>query len=555
MGKRHTSDDADARADWDPLQRLAGNELHEMAIRLRALRRLRDLKDRSRADVEAVAALLGLDTSSVYKELKQLRGTGTVRDIAPGRPGYPKGRSRLHPRQDAIIDRWLREFHLKPAKPGLAQTTERIGDQCEDEGFGRPSRAAIMRRLAKIPPAEQAQRRGGAKAAHRHKPHPGRLDVPVPRGMYQIDHTLTDVIAVDPEHREPLGRVWLSKVIDVRTRMSAAFRIGLDPPSIIRAGETIHLAVTRKTAWLESRGLPYRWPVEGLPKIVHCDNGSDFRSEAFRAALLNQGTAVVYRPVRRPHYGAHIERLMGTLMGRCTILPGATHNSPKARGGYDSVRSARISVDELEAWFAHQILGVYHNTPHRGLGGRTPLEVWDELTADQEVEYPDDEEQFRLDLLPQELRTLTPVGFSLSTAEYYSPELGSAFLKGKRRVLVKFDPRDFSEVYVDLDGEYLPVGLRFPHEGSPPPLWLQRKAQNGLPAKAKRDRSAVRAATAAAEALIQEGAARTVSHRRQAARLRQDRMEVELRRAGWVNPPTVSYEEDDWGGAFKGDAE
>lgn len=555
MGKGHTSNDAEPAADWDPLQRLADDDLQEMAIRLRALRRLRGLKKRTRADVEAVAALLGLDASSVYKELRQLKGAGTVRDIAPGQPGYPKGRSRLHPRQDEIIDHWLREFHLKPAKPALAQTTERIGDQCEDEGFGRPARAAVIRRLARIPPAEQARLRGGVKAAHPHKPHAGRLEVPDPRGVYQIDHTLTDVIAVDAQYRQPLGRVWLTCVIDVRTRMVAAFRIGLDAPSILRAGEAIHLAVARKDVWVERRGLPYRWPVWGFSKVVHSDRGSDFRSETFRGALLNHGVAVVYRPVRRPHFGAHIERLNGTLMGRCTILPGATHNSPRARGGYDSVKSARISVDELEAWFAHQILGVYHNSPHRGLGGRTPLEVWDELTANQEVEYPEDEEQFRLDLLPQESRTLTPVGFSLLTAEYYSPELGSAFLKGKRRVLVKFDPRDFSEVYVDLDGEYVPVGLRFPHEGTPPPLWLQRKAQKGLPAKVRRDRSAVRAATAAAEALIQQGAARTASHRRQAERLRQDRMEVELRRAGWVNAPAIPYEEDDWGGAFKGGSE
>ncbi|MDB5787329.1 MAG: transposase [Caballeronia mineralivorans] len=39
----------------------------------------------------------------------------------------------------------------------------------------------------------------------------------------------------------------------------------------------------------------------------------------------------MYRPVGRPHFGGHIERLNRTLMERIRGLPGATESSPKGR--------------------------------------------------------------------------------------------------------------------------------------------------------------------------------------------------------------------------------
>jgi hypothetical protein len=58
-------------------------------------------------------------------------------------------------------------------------------------------------------------------------------------------------------------------------------------------------------------------------------------------------TAGDRRPVARPHFGGHIERLIGTLMGPVHLLPGSTDASPHARGGYDSEREARLTLPEF----------------------------------------------------------------------------------------------------------------------------------------------------------------------------------------------------------------
>lgn len=541
-------------ADWvdDPLERLSDDQLEQLKKRLRACRKLGTIPARTRLDVEFEAAGLGLDPATLYRDLNKLDGEGSTRDIAPAKPGFPLGLSRLHPRQDEIIHRYLVDYHVRAARPSLSDTTEKIGDQCEDEGFGRPTRAAVKRRLAKLPPVFVAGRREGRAAAHKATPAPGRLEVSRPRELYQIDHTLADVIVLDGEYLKPIGRAWLTVVVDVYSRMIVAFWVGLDPPSILRAGSAMELAVAPKADWLASRGLDWPWPTDGLPEGVHNDHGSDLRSRPFRRALLNQGVQPKLRRKGKPHWGAHVERLIGTLMGRCRLLPGATHNSRRARRDYDSETAARVVVDELEMWFAHEILGRYHNTPHEGLGGKTPLEVWTAGTENRPPRYPADPVQFRVDLLPEEKRTITPQGIQFYNEEYYSPELGAAFLRGEREVVVKFDPREFSEIYVRLPNGFTAVGMRFPHRGPPPPLWLRKLGMRSLSKEQKRDRGAIRQAAAKAEAVIETAANRYARQRRQAERLQHDRRGASQMRAGLSNAPEPNRD-DDWGGVFSGE--
>ena len=41
-----------------------------------------------------------------------------------------------------------------------------------------------------------------------------------------------------------------------------------------------------------------------------------------------------FRPPGSPHFGGHIERLIGTMMGAVHLLPGTTQSSVAAKGSY-----------------------------------------------------------------------------------------------------------------------------------------------------------------------------------------------------------------------------
>ena len=52
------------------------------------------------------------------------------------------------------------------------------------------------------------------------------------------------------------------------------------------------------------------------------------------------GVTLHWRPVARPHYGGHIERLLGTLNHEIHNLPGSTFSNPQARGAYKAYTGA-----------------------------------------------------------------------------------------------------------------------------------------------------------------------------------------------------------------------
>lgn len=50
--------------------------------------------------------------------------------------------------------------------------------------------------------------------------------------MVQIDHTLVDIIIVDPVERLPIGRPYVTFAIDVYSRCIAGFVLSLEAPSL-----------------------------------------------------------------------------------------------------------------------------------------------------------------------------------------------------------------------------------------------------------------------------------------------------------------------------------
>jgi putative transposase len=125
------------------------------------------------------------------------------------------------------------------------------------------------------------------------------------------------------------------------------------------------IIVSPKADWLMQLGVAGDWPMAGLPKCLRLDGAAEFKSKALRRGCGQYGIELVYR--ERPHHGGHIERLIGTKMSKLKALPGATGGSPKARRADDPDKHAALTLRELETWFAQQIVGQYHQDPHRGL--------------------------------------------------------------------------------------------------------------------------------------------------------------------------------------------
>ena len=276
----------------------------------------------TRNAVEEVAWELGLSRTTLYELIARYRATRTVEVLVEKPLGRPKGSLHEEPVRDALIQQYLERDYLKPTRPPLRRVVANIAAACRQQDLPAPAWRTVKARLLRIDERVRAARRGETALVRARTARPGSYEVTRPLQVVQIDHTRVDVVIVDQDAREALTRPWITLAIDVMTRMVTGFYLALEAPSRTSIGLCLLHAVFDKTGWLAERGIDAPWPSAGLPEALHADNGADFRSRAFERACRNHGVQIKWRPVGEPHFGGHIERLIGTTMGQCTCCRG-----------------------------------------------------------------------------------------------------------------------------------------------------------------------------------------------------------------------------------------
>jgi putative transposase len=453
---------------------------------LPVVRRLATSLTRTRKDVEAAAAELGCGVVHLYSLIGRFQADPRLTSLLPRRRGPAPGGSLLSAELDAVIDDAIQNVYLTRQQPRVSDLVKEIRRRCNAAHLKPPGRKAVYARVLARPQSELVARRLGRKAARdRFAPAIGSLEPKWPLALVQIDHTLVDVIVVDSVTRAPIRRPWLTLAIDVYSRCIVGFHLSLEPPSATSVALCIAHAALSKTQWLSERKIDAEWPMEGLIEHIHLDNAKEFHSEALRRGCEQYGTGIEYRPVRTPHYGGHIERLIGTVMGKVHLLPGTTFSSVAAKGDYDSEKHAAVTLGELERWLVHAIAGVYHREVHRALG-TTPLAAWERgisgdattLGRGTPVAVPDPH-RFLIDFLPIERRLIRRDGISLHSLSYWSDVL-RVWVGTPEKMIVRYDPRNLSRIYLlGPDGRYYDIpyrDLRRP----PITLWEQRLALKRL---------------------------------------------------------------------------
>lgn len=449
---------------------------HRAAI-LRPLLELEKKGDPIGRAIGDAAWELGLSKSYTWKLYRRLK-ENDARSVAlqPGRRGPKPGNGRLVPRVERIISTTLSRYYLVRERPSFLRIWREIRAECDAKGFQPPTRRTVKRRLDAMDQRKVILKRHGAdEAGQLFAARPGKLDVPDPLDVVQIDHTKADVFLVDHIDRQPLARPNLTMAIDVTTRVVLGVYVSFDAPSVLSVALCLDHCVRRKTVHVPGTLEELAWPTAGIPKAVHVDNAQEFRSRAFKSACEDWGIDVSYRPKGGKHYGGHVERLIGTTMGSVHVLPGTTHSSPKDKGDYNSEQNATLTLAEFEDWL-HLEICRYHNTPHRALG-RTPLAAWSDLGGDTAGRQVVDVDAFRSSFMPFEWRKLGRTGITLFEVRYWNDAFASLIGRGKEKVQVRFDPRNLSKIWVQVDDGRM-IEARYRNLSHPEiSLWESRLAR------------------------------------------------------------------------------
>ena len=432
------------------------------------------------AELAHAAETMGVSLSSAKRMFHRLKeGDGRASALEPRGRGPKKGGVRLSPDVEAIIDTNLRDRFLVPECPSFSRIVQEIRLECLNSGVTAPTRRTIKARLDAMDLRDVVRKRQGPKAAREQfSPVAGAFSVDLPLELVQIDHTLADIILVDSIDRKAFRRPWVTFAIDVATRIVTGFYVTFDAPSTLSVALCLEHSALDKAHLSVGKSGCDAWPSRGLPHKIHVDNAKEFHSRAFSQACAEWGIQLDFRPPGRPHYGGHIERLIGTKMGAVHLLPGTTEASPKARGEYDSMGQAVMTLAEFEDWLALEVCR-YHQTLHRGLG-HTPLATWENLEGETVIRHPNDMDAFRISFYPGEERKIRRDGIHVFGIRYWSDAFGSLIGRLKEAVNVKYDPRDLSKIWVRCpDGRVIEARYR-DLQNPKISLWEYREANKAL---------------------------------------------------------------------------
>ena len=422
------------------------------------------LRSSSPTAVAEVAADLRLSSAMVYRLLAVYRRDPSTSSLLSNRGGRVSGTRLLSPEVETVIQTLISGYYLKRQRPRVADLHRQVILECRKAKLAPPSYKAVWVRVNSVDPALTVRKREGAEAARdRFAPVKKGLAPKHPLELVQIDHTLADIMVVDEVERRSIGRPWLTLVIDVATRVILGFHLSLDAPSSTSVALALSQAVLPKRLSLESEAISGSWPAEGLPETIHLDNAKEFHSNALKRGCREHGILLTYRPPQTPHFGGHIERLIGTMMGDLHLLPGTTFSSIRDRGEYKPAKMASLTMRELERWLTLQIVEIYHQRVHRSIG-EPPIKAWEKTLASGQVtiRHPADTQKFYIDFLPGELRLIRRDGIQLFGIHYWDNVLSPFAGRSTDRNLIRYDPRDLSHVYTKAtsNGHYLKVPYR-----------------------------------------------------------------------------------------------
>jgi|LGOV01.1.fsa_nt_gb putative transposase len=428
----------------------------------------------TRKEIESHAKNLNTHYTTLYRWLKKYKSTGTLIGLLPKTSGRIRGETRINHNTENIMQSVIENYYLSKQKPSAQKVINKILIECKNQNITPPSKNTIRNRIHKLSEYNVLRKQGNKSLARtKFEPAPGKYIADYPLQVVQIDHTKVDIILVDDETRQPMGRPWITVAIDIYSRMIVGYYLSLNPPSVTSVALCITNTVLPKDKLLLNLDTDTNWDVWGFPEKIHTDNGADFRADALSHACLMHGINIEFRPVGKSNFGGHIERMIGTIMKEVHSIPGTTYANIRERQSYDSDGNACMTFQELDKWILTFITKIYHKRVHHTIAMPPEKKWYDGVfgNINQEgVGYPpkpSDELTITIDFLPLFKRTIQKNGINIDGLNYYDNILRTKIhqmdetTNKKKTFIVKRDPRDISYIwfYDDITREYFKIPL------------------------------------------------------------------------------------------------
>ncbi|MBL3609835.1 Mu transposase C-terminal domain-containing protein [Rhodovulum sulfidophilum] len=428
----------------------------------------------------------------------------------------------MGPEEIGLLMTEVRKY-LSPEKPTIKMIHEGVQIAFDKRNAERvkvglgvlttPSRETVRRAVRELDPFQVTlAREGEAAARKKYRPVFEGLYLARPLQRVEIDEWQIDLITLmkssgmydllTDEERAALGldkkkaRWWITAAICCTTRCILSMVLSREPGGEA-ATQAVQMIMTNKGKWADAVGALTAWDMHGRPELIVTDGGAAFKSERFRFACADLAIATEIAINGVPEVRGTIERVFKTfVLDLMPRLSGRTFSNILEKGDSDPTKRAALTVDDLTFALVRWVVDIYHNTPHRGLDGETPIACWRRLSTQWGVMPPPDMHTARTVFGQHKTATLDKTGITILKVRYHSEKL-AAWLRreGSCTVNVRWHPKDIGAVSVQLGDRWHEVpSVDASLEGVSAQTWLTatRTVRAGNPKSNRLDLPAVR---------------------------------------------------------------
>lgn len=345
-----------------------------------------------------------------------------------------------------IMHRVIEDDVKAKTAPDQSTSWSMVVEYCRQEGLMAPSLKSFraeIRRL--VSPEEFKKAREGEKAGYdlelpyisieRETPRHGAR----PFDIGHIDHTAPDVQLVNEANGTPMGKAWLTVMIDAYTRKILAWVITFDEPSYRSCMLVIRDCVRRHGR---------------LPATIVVDQGSEFISVYFDQLLAIFNIHKRMRPASHPRFGSIVERFFGVKNTEFThVLRGNNKALQTPRRMSPTHDPRTLAVWNLRAFreaFEQFLDEVYHQLEHPALGvnPKTAMEIGIAQSGARRHTWISYDREFMILTMPTSDKGTSTIqrdgSFKVNKIDYFSAALVDHV---GQQLAVRYDPFDLSRAY------------------------------------------------------------------------------------------------------------
>ncbi|WP_369934838.1 Mu transposase C-terminal domain-containing protein [Xanthomonas tesorieronis] len=346
---------------------------------------------------------------------------------------YQKGnrRDRVHPMVTEMVDDLIHTRYLTPERPPIQEIRKEVkgwialknSTRLAHECLCAPSFEYIKRKIRELPAYDVCRARYGKRVADlKFRTAGSGVVTSLPLERAAMDHTRMDIFVIDEHTCLPLGRPWLTLIIDEHTRYVLGFYLSFEEPSKVSMARALRHALAPKDA---SQHVKASWDAWGAIETLVVDNGMEFHAHALEDGVGRFGGIVQFCPRRKPWYKGKIERFFGTLNTSLLVdMKGKTFSNVVLKGDYDPAKHAVVTLETLRHVVHIWIVDIYHQTRHSVLH-MTPQQAWDAHIEQVDRYLPPSSIAVEAAFSTSYKRQLTHKGIEFDTLFYNSAQLGA----------------------------------------------------------------------------------------------------------------------------------